>query len=186
MRWNLALEQFPEFKAEDMPPMPEGFIDNSWHNDTCPCAQRPIDGPYHLVLWVENPKESRREFAGNSRYALVLSAGDSNFCEVVIESDSWDDIILALSPMSLADTLRKRISGVWGVWKFCQGLAASDSMFHFDDSPETIFNMSTRERLFTDSQARLVQSRLDESYRLPYWSRDVCPIGFALTFIDKD
>ena len=28
--------EFPDFPVEDMPTLPEGWVDASWHNDACP------------------------------------------------------------------------------------------------------------------------------------------------------
>jgi len=180
MNWSQALQKFPEFTRDELPPMPDGFTDNSWHNDTCPCAIRPIGGAYYLVLWVEKKNPAEREYSCAKRYCLTVVTFHSNFAEVVMESDSWADIVSALSPMTLDDTLTRPISSVFDVWRFCQGLHANNSMFHFDDSPETICDDESNEALFTALQVTHVNERLNEAYALPYWNRESCPIGIAL------
>lgn len=67
-----------------------------------------------------------------------------------------------------------------------EALHAANLMFHFEDSPETIFNYSAgyavnHGRTFTDEQCPLIRNRVAELYDLD-WSvtGHECPIGYAL------
>lgn len=63
---------------------------------------------------------------------------------------------------------------------FIRSLQEADMMFHFEDSPETIINGITGQRLFTDEEAVQVRARMEELYSFD-WSDYECPIGYALS-----
>lgn len=53
--------EFPDFPAEAMPAIPEGFVDRSWHNDACPCLIHEASG---MIIWVGQPAPEEREWDG--------------------------------------------------------------------------------------------------------------------------
>ncbi|QNN99796.1 hypothetical protein P67b_00037 [Ruegeria phage Tedan] len=57
--------------------------------------------------------------------------------------------------------------------------------FHFDDSPETIINGPTGERIFTDEEVPWVNARVEEIFGFD-WEEFECPFGFALTAWNLD
>lgn len=63
-QWQRA---FPDMT--DMPAIPEGWKDTSYHNDACPSFEREIDGRTYR-LWVDYPKYEQSECG-------FLSIGDT-------------------------------------------------------------------------------------------------------------
>lgn len=62
--------------------------------------------------------------------------------------------------------------------QWIRDLVAIDLAFHFDDSPETIIDIRTDQRTFTDEEAVLIRARISEIYEHDYEAG--CPIGFLL------
>jgi hypothetical protein len=58
------LKEFPDYDA----PLPtfEGFVDDSWHNDTCPSL---VNFDLNLKLYCDYAAEDKRECGGN-RFTL--------------------------------------------------------------------------------------------------------------------
>lgn len=62
-------DEFPEFGELDVE-IPEGFTDNSWHNDVCPSFICQIDevGDYIVKLSVDHKDPEKRELQGYPRF----------------------------------------------------------------------------------------------------------------------
>jgi len=93
MRCNYKYE-FPNFDY-DIPQLPEGFVDVSWHNDVCPSFSKDLNDKQEMVVWVNYANEDKRE-CGGLQFAFVIRAIDGedtfNFqCE--LETNSWDEIL---------------------------------------------------------------------------------------------
>jgi hypothetical protein len=52
-------QEFPDFPAADMPAIPAGFVDTSWHNDVCPSFTSDSAG---LIIWIDYLDPANREF----------------------------------------------------------------------------------------------------------------------------
>lgn len=85
------LVEFPDFPPADMPKMPEGFEDESHHNDLCPSFS---NGTLKLMICVDYKDETLREFADASRFTVHqlddegMLAGD----DVILETNDWAEI----------------------------------------------------------------------------------------------
>jgi hypothetical protein len=81
--------EFPDFPVGDMPKIPKGFEDTSWHNDTCPSF-------YHEALewklWVDYAEQAQREIPHGFRFTLCTEDGS----ETIAESDEWSTIEQAI------------------------------------------------------------------------------------------
>lgn len=84
-------EEFPDFPAADMPQLPEGFIDTSWHNNTCPSFTSDELG---LEVWVDYLDPSQREYGPKyPRFNVspqdhgVECSGDS------LQTDDWVEVL---------------------------------------------------------------------------------------------
>ena len=77
--------EFPDYPVEDMPTLPQGWVDQSWHNDACPSF---ISEALGLTLWIDYRKVEDREMIG-SRF-LVCAVGDNS--EALLASDDWDEV----------------------------------------------------------------------------------------------
>jgi len=82
-------EEFPDYPASDMPKMPEGFVDTSWHNDTCPCFSHEMA---RLIVWVDYRDPKDRELSEAPRFTLCLIQPNGSPGEVVAACEYWDDM----------------------------------------------------------------------------------------------
>lgn len=88
------LKEFPDY--DDELPTLTGFVDDSWHNDTCPSL---FNATYNLKLWCEYADENKRE-CGGARYVLHYLDDDDNYL-TFLESDNLDDIKKAIEEATL-------------------------------------------------------------------------------------
>lgn len=101
-------KEFPDFPEADMPALPEGFEDMSWHNDACPSFQHEAKG---LCLWIDYADPAMSEMPEArakgelKRFSLIQMDPDEEHgwqmpaCDIhalVAESDDIDDILLAV------------------------------------------------------------------------------------------
>ena len=91
---SLYLREFPDYDAE-LPTL-NGFVDNSWHNNTCPSL---INDKFGLILWCEYADENKRE-CGGARYVLHRLDDDDNYSSIS-ESDNLADIRKAIEEATL-------------------------------------------------------------------------------------
>ena len=70
--------EFPDFKLDV--PIPAGFTDNSWHNDTMPNWIRELPDERMMVLWIDYADPAMRDYPHNVRFVLHLM--DSSLTDV--------------------------------------------------------------------------------------------------------
>ena len=102
MRHNYKTE-FPCFDF-DIPQLPDGFIDTSWHNDVSPKFERKYNETHSVFFWVDYLDESRRECGGRQFTVLVQLTDDDGVGsyiepEYIIETDSWDEAVNAINQL---------------------------------------------------------------------------------------
>lgn len=83
--------EFPDF-ALDVE-IPEGFADQSWHNDVCPRFDKQLPDETSLVIWIDYLNPTDRECPNEKRFAVALYDDECTHIETLIESDSWQEII---------------------------------------------------------------------------------------------
>jgi hypothetical protein len=94
--------EFPDF-AYDLPDLGEGWQDNSWHNDSCPSLDYPLEGDQMLRIWFQESNPEERE-CGGKQFVLVVGAyGDSNH---LMESDDLSAVLAFIK----ANKLTKEIA----------------------------------------------------------------------------
>lgn len=86
--------EFPDFHLPVL--IPEGFEDNSWHNDTTPTW---YNTDYHFHLFIDYTLDKDRELPGYKQFALLQ--GDPEVLlpqdyDILAESDNFNDILLAI------------------------------------------------------------------------------------------
>jgi hypothetical protein len=94
MKQNYRSE-FPRFDY-DIPQLPEGFVDVSWHNNVSPSFERKLDDNNSITLWVNYADESRRE-CGGSQFLVMVHAEELQDVLYSSEYDLWDDAIKAIN-----------------------------------------------------------------------------------------
>jgi hypothetical protein len=83
--------EFPDFPGSDMPPMPQGFDDTSWHNDACPSYRSEALG---LVVFIDYVDHAKREMPEYGVRFILLADDDS--CHEIAASDEWSEITAAI------------------------------------------------------------------------------------------
>ena len=65
------LSEFPDYDDELY--VPEGWEDNSWHNDLCPHAEKwNAAETVRAMLWQDYKDVNRREYDNTKRYSLQI------------------------------------------------------------------------------------------------------------------
>lgn len=89
MGWR---NEFPDFKAEDVPAFPPGFQDWSWHNDAAPSIGNPSVG---MQIYFNPADRAEREYHEMPRY--LVFAIDAEGCltadEAVFSTEDWNAIL---------------------------------------------------------------------------------------------
>ena len=91
--YPLTAREFPNYPIASLPPIPDGWQEMSWHNDTAPSfgIMHPDDNRPLLQVYVDYPDPTMREFP-DTDYRYVLIVGDSRD---VTTSNDWDTILAA-------------------------------------------------------------------------------------------
>lgn len=69
-------KEFPDYPEDQMPALPEGWEDVSWHNDACPAFRRIIHGEVGVTIYVDYAEAAEREFPECDRFVVFLSHDD--------------------------------------------------------------------------------------------------------------
>ena len=85
--------EFPDYPPESMPAIPAGWIDTSWHNDTCPSFQVGENGPQVYVDYL-NP--ARREIEGCPRFTVIVYDENDEQMPPLLETDDWSAVLQLL------------------------------------------------------------------------------------------
>lgn len=81
--------EFPDFGELDVD-LPDDWIDESWHNDTCPRWR--VDGTDLYVL-IDYEDPTKREVQGESRFAVYEHSDDGERSEDLALTDDWLDVL---------------------------------------------------------------------------------------------
>lgn len=90
MTW---LTEFPEFPTVDMPQIPRGFADASWHNDAMPCF---ISLEKRLAIWIDYVSPNAREFATGKRFFVTAIDAEGEHDPsnaIVLATDDWQAVL---------------------------------------------------------------------------------------------
>lgn len=89
----LYQREFPSFVLDV--PIPDGFVDISWHNDTMPSFQKKFaDGS--LTLWIDFSHLCDREIASGKRFVLSRSDAHDEHIEEIAITDNFAEIEAAI------------------------------------------------------------------------------------------
>ena len=91
-------DEFPDFPEADMPAMPEGFTDSSWHNDVCPSIQNEKLG---LRIFIDYVDVDQREVQENGGRFIVYRTDDNKMPnDDVLVTDNWDEVLACIARQS--------------------------------------------------------------------------------------
>lgn len=84
--------EFPDYPAADMPAIPEGFADSSWHNNAAPSFENKGLG---LSIWIDFKDVALREFEDGKRF--IVHPLDAEGCftqdDPILETDDWAEVL---------------------------------------------------------------------------------------------
>lgn len=93
--------EFPDFPVGDMPAMPEGFEDSSWHNDACPCLTSDAAG---FTIWVDYADPSLREISGSARFLVGPQKDGVEVSGPTCATEDWNEVLAFLAQHAPART----------------------------------------------------------------------------------
>lgn len=86
--------EFPGFSAawaaDQLPTIPAGFEDQSWHNDTCPSWRHENLG---LTLFIDWPNPCDREFPEGFTFTLCVDVQGLTNRVTAAQSDTWPVVL---------------------------------------------------------------------------------------------
>lgn len=87
-----------------------------------------------------------------------------------------------MSPRAIPEALRAPITNIEQGRAWVKLLCDSDLNFHLEDGAAEIIDFQTDKPIFTKKDARIVQARVDELYKLEpsLWAPHECPIGYMI------
>jgi hypothetical protein len=85
--------EFEDYPVADMPALPEGFEDHSWHNDMCPSFEH---GGRGIQLWCDFADRELREFPESARFGVRFTTGNG-ICDTLddtfsFEAEEWSEV----------------------------------------------------------------------------------------------
>lgn len=93
MSWQ---SEFPNWDGGELY-IPEGWEDNSWHNDTCPHAELYIEKEnveFVFYVWQDYVDKDKREYDNTPRYTfdIVVKTRRGDYTLFFKQTDSLDEI----------------------------------------------------------------------------------------------
>lgn len=82
------LIEFPDYPAAEMPAIPDGWKDISWHNDACPSFDA-----YGYHVFVDYADPAKREFPDTMRFVVMDEDEESGEQVCRVESDDWAHVV---------------------------------------------------------------------------------------------
>ena len=101
--------EFPDFPAADMPAIPAGWTDQSWHNDACPS----FNTGSGMVVFIDFADPTLKEFEDTKRFTVHSDPEKADSNDVLFETDDWAEVLafIATDPHAICAKWVKRIGG---------------------------------------------------------------------------
>lgn len=77
--------EFSDYPLHTLPPLPDTWVDTSWHNDACPSWQMPGG----LYVYVDYEDAAQREHPEGGRFTVVNMDDDT----VAYHGDDWQEVL---------------------------------------------------------------------------------------------
>jgi hypothetical protein len=82
--------EFPHYD-DILPDLPQGWEDNSWHNDACPSMDYDLGEERILRVWMDFKSVNKREYKKGKRF--VVSVGEYTELQPLFTSDSYQEVL---------------------------------------------------------------------------------------------
>jgi hypothetical protein len=90
--------EFPDFDYE-LPNLGKGWEDNSWHNDSCPSLDYPLNGEEIVRIWFDYANPEYRE-CGGDRYTLAVGIYGQTL-EGIHSSENLEEILAYIKAQNI-------------------------------------------------------------------------------------
>lgn len=119
-------EEFPNYPVADMPTLPEGWEDESWHNDVCPSFR---NDALRVRLFIDYPKLEDRELEG-ARFCAYgidehgeMPLSDSGQCETLCEVEDFKTALnlIYASRKAFDGKSTDELGDLYGAWLVANG-----------------------------------------------------------------
>lgn len=100
-------EEFPTFNPDTLPAIPEGWTDNSWHNNACPSFNT---GRGHIVFVDFADPADRDNGPEIKRFSVQVDPEIANVDDPLLDTDDWQEVIAFLIGEAFADVLRETLT----------------------------------------------------------------------------
>lgn len=94
--YEATKREFPAYPAADLPEMPQGFEDASWHNDMSPSIENRAMG---LRVWIDFLKPEDRDLPDSKRFTVqgIDADGDLLDEDDLLNTDEWADVLALIA-----------------------------------------------------------------------------------------
>lgn len=94
--FTAAPVEFSDYPVADLPEMPEGFEDTSWHNDSAPSIESRALG---LRVWIDYLNPSARELEDGERFTVqaIDAEGETLNEDDLLSTDEWADVLALIA-----------------------------------------------------------------------------------------
>lgn len=96
-------QEFPSFGILDVE-LPEGFEDESWHNEAMPSFTKELFNGQYLRLWIDYADPSMRETPAFQRFAVLLYDHDMELVRSLVTTDDYMSVLEAINQFTPAVT----------------------------------------------------------------------------------
>lgn len=84
------ISEFPDYDGEFY--LPDGWEDNSWHNDVCPHIEKRSKGDsVKVYVWQDYSDPAKREYDNTTRYLFQICCNGDD-AQFMYESDEWSEM----------------------------------------------------------------------------------------------
>ena len=80
--------EFPDYDRKLI--IPDGFEDNSWHNDMMPHVEKTLPCDIRVIIWQDYNDVELREIVDGKQFIFQLEVGYNTFFEY--ETNKWSKI----------------------------------------------------------------------------------------------
>lgn len=120
-RFATLRQEFPDYDVATLPPIPEGFDDTSWHNNSAPSFE---SSELRLAVWTDYADAEQSEWpemrrAGDlKRFSVNRTDADGAYIsdEPELSSDEWADVEAFITAERLAFTVGRAFADTLREW----------------------------------------------------------------------
>lgn len=98
--------EFPDCPPETMPAIPATWLDQSWHNDACPC----FNTGKGLVVFIDFADTASRECPETKRFTAHSCDENGGPIDVVFETDDWNELLAFLIGLRFSTALKEQLT----------------------------------------------------------------------------